>query len=1293
MESSADNQGPTLTLLHNDLTRLEFISQKNRHRKGANTKRFSARPSSVPKVFPEHDLSSVTRSQFVTSSAKSMTQCTLNNNKKEPRWLLRHPSPTRRLRGAPKRPTDIPCTVKSCNNSASEAFIDTKMACRLIRSKHVLPGKELTDRVNPEAEGKNGVLSLKIDHSWKSVDKKSSVDEPIGNAKCELFHQLLSESVSSNSIPTLPKLSGDLPESTMQAIHKDLNQSSKKNLASGRWHNWMKTKYEPSFDLAKDRKAAPLLGPSGLNGSSCSSESDSSRPSSSLRAGELYSSCFPLLVKNYSQSKVHRRFPMQKAIYKNVPTTKGITSQRDDTSGKSPECSEKDDASYCSGRCCCDTFNCSNSCEAVHKSSLNLDSRSLKTDALQQCGVTESEDMPFSSRKLHRGPKASKDSRKLQKRHMASKVTSKLTTSRTVCLEQQDIVNCSNVWKSIIKSRDWKKSEVKSQCMVGAERNENSSTMTFESEKKRQSEDIEIEPPTEADVQSKEDSQPDERERKMGGKSTSALSTLGFESNVNQFKDLGSKTLKRNRRTFRSVRNYMQRYPPERDEIFFPFYRMLPQCTETPAAGGSWQTSLDSSSDLHKEGIEKEDVPSCNEDKKEQAEDTHQRRHTNDTTDNNADTSMNIAEHGRTTCGKNSCDESQSEFFPTRRSSDDEDVDSNSREMTEQHSTSSRVQRTNHDLAQEEVPDSVRWTCRVKGYEIIRHLVRGSPNSFSKLFLASNTYNPSYSLVEIISYKQPFTNILTSFYCNDATTLQRHRMRERSLAITLHKNLVTLLHRFCTEHMVYQVTEHIPWPTLTHLISTSFTGWVGALRKGLSENTRRSIFKQICHGIEHLHLLGIVHGGLNCNNVLVSDKLEVKLTDYGPACQRLALTYDPLRNRMLSRGNPYDSYTPPEMMSVTGSWTRSCDVWCIGIALLEMTLGEIPPSLIRTIRLKGNAKKIDKVNLENCGYQLSLLIDKILQSRPSQRPHVSALTNHAWLSDGTELALVVNLDAKKVTKRTDGSTFPLPKRLQNRSIPTSEAFYDSSDSESKTPVLENPVNCEDYYDVLSLTCAEKSCVCNECGWTMDVNPCGSAHSGSCIHSESNTSFEHGDKTSSESLGSGEDPNYRVASEGKAVTGFLSTLVASLDSSSSSNIESRSLTKVLKPSDKPWLRRGLVTGIPPQPSHSKKVQLSSCSPFPTHRQKSPRTNSSKSERFCNDSNWTKIFQSYLDSGDHKSNSFNYPNDDTPMTASTDCNDGFVLEGDDEALEEIENLIQQEERMFWGREFGKISQEAA
>ncbi|XP_027931849.1 mitogen-activated protein kinase kinase kinase NPK1-like [Vigna unguiculata] len=100
----------------------------------------------------------------------------------------------------------------------------------------------------------------------------------------------------------------------------------------------------------------------------------------------------------------------------------------------------------------------------------------------------------------------------------------------------------------------------------------------------------------------------------------------------------------------------------------------------------------------------------------------------------------------------------------------------------------------------------------------------------------------------------------------------------------------------------------------------------------LDEEVVRVYTREILHGLNHLHLHGIVHCDLKCKNVLLDPQGNVKLADFG--CARRA---NELRKSF--GGTPL--WMAPEVLR-NESVELSADIWSLGCTVIEMATGRPP---------------------------------------------------------------------------------------------------------------------------------------------------------------------------------------------------------------------------------------------------------------------------------------------------------------------------------------------------------------
>jgi serine/threonine-protein kinase len=164
----------------------------------------------------------------------------------------------------------------------------------------------------------------------------------------------------------------------------------------------------------------------------------------------------------------------------------------------------------------------------------------------------------------------------------------------------------------------------------------------------------------------------------------------------------------------------------------------------------------------------------------------------------------------------------------------------------------------------------------------------------------------------------------------DATTVSRFRTEREILARLEHPNIARLLDGGVTEQgSPYLVMEYVRGEPVTEFCD----------RKRLPLAERLRLFQQICLAVQYAHQNLVVHRDLKPSNILVSERGEVKLLDFGIA-------------KLLEPGRT----TPPlEATRTVGRWmtpafaspeqvrgeavTTATDVYALGLLLYELLTG------------------------------------------------------------------------------------------------------------------------------------------------------------------------------------------------------------------------------------------------------------------------------------------------------------------------------------------------------------------
>ncbi len=202
------------------------------------------------------------------------------------------------------------------------------------------------------------------------------------------------------------------------------------------------------------------------------------------------------------------------------------------------------------------------------------------------------------------------------------------------------------------------------------------------------------------------------------------------------------------------------------------------------------------------------------------------------------------------------------------------------------------------------------WAGRVIGsYRLIREIGRGG---MSIVFEAAREGDFAQRVALKISTLAPFSQPL----------LERFRQERRILAGLEHPHIARLIDGGSTsEGLPYFVTEYCEGEPLDRYLA----------RANPSLRAACELFLKICAAVEYAHQNLIVHRDLKPGNVLVDDRGNPKLIDFGIA--KLLDLEEAQTQTAIGPGTP--SYTAPEQILGRAVTTRT-DIYQLGLLLFEM---------------------------------------------------------------------------------------------------------------------------------------------------------------------------------------------------------------------------------------------------------------------------------------------------------------------------------------------------------------------
>ncbi|KAI3411626.1 Protein kinase domain-containing protein [Psidium guajava] len=207
----------------------------------------------------------------------------------------------------------------------------------------------------------------------------------------------------------------------------------------------------------------------------------------------------------------------------------------------------------------------------------------------------------------------------------------------------------------------------------------------------------------------------------------------------------------------------------------------------------------------------------------------------------------------------------------------------------------------------------------------------------------------------------------------------------RKLGRLKHPNILTPLAYHYRKDEKLLVCEYVPKGSLLYLLH----GDRGPSHGDLNWPVRLKIIKGIAKGIGFLHdelsTSGLPHGNLKSSNILLNSEYEPLLADYGFSS---LLGTSPVSQALFA-------YKAPEAAQF-GGISPKCDVYCLGVVILEMLTGKFPSQYLSNG--KGGTDVIEWVRSAISDGREAKLFDPEIANSTSSFPEMESFSILAKLA-------------------------------------------------------------------------------------------------------------------------------------------------------------------------------------------------------------------------------------------------------------------------------------------------------
>jgi PAS domain-containing serine/threonine kinase len=200
-----------------------------------------------------------------------------------------------------------------------------------------------------------------------------------------------------------------------------------------------------------------------------------------------------------------------------------------------------------------------------------------------------------------------------------------------------------------------------------------------------------------------------------------------------------------------------------------------------------------------------------------------------------------------------------------------------------------------------------------------------------------------------------------------------------------HVNIVRVLE-------VFQDTDHVQMVMQKHGLGMDLFEFIDRQRRFVNERLTSYIFRQIVSAVAYLHVNDIVHRDIKDENIVINEKFQIKLIDFGSATHVV-------KGKKFATFCGTIDYCSPDVLLGNKYYGPELDCWTCGIALYTLVFSE-NPFFDAEETIECILKPPFRVSKD-----LMKLLFSILCPNPEQRATIIEIEANPWVTQPVDITL------------------------------------------------------------------------------------------------------------------------------------------------------------------------------------------------------------------------------------------------------------------------------------------------